>query len=208
MRKTLLAISVALLTVSAAQAQTHWGIKSGLNLGKFTVLEDAKFHTSFHVTGFADIALSEQFSFQPGLSLQGKGTRYKKIIGKKQNYYQLSRHVLSIELPVNMIYYISAGSGKVYVGGGPYVGMNVGGRKKLIEKMGNVTIETKESLTFTGDDRDLNLFDAGANFVLGYKLANGIMINSGYNLGLVNLVPNADKTISNRVLSFGIGFQF
>jgi len=64
-------------------------------------------------------------------------------------------------------------------------------------------------MTFSGDDRQMNLIDAGLNFSVGYKLNNGILFNVGYGLGLSNLSPEKDqKNSSNRVINFGIGFQF
>ena len=69
-------------------------------------------------------------------------------------------------------------------------------------------LKEKMSVKFSGEDKLINRFDAGANFLVGYKLGNGLLLNAGYNLGLTNLIPNSGKTVSNRVLSFVVGYQF
>ncbi|MEJ5056372.1 porin family protein [Sphingobacterium sp. MYb382] len=208
MRKILLTVTVALMTVAGAHAQTQtsWGLKGGVNLAKYTKLQEAKNNTGFYVTGFADFALSPQFSIQPGLSLQGKGA--KSDFKDADDNFKNTINVMSIEVPVNAVYYIPAGTGNVFIGAGPYIGFNVSGKVKTKGQEGGISIDEKNNIKFSGDEKDMNRIDAGANFLLGYKLENGLLINGGYNLGLTNLVPHATDKVSNRVLSFGIGFQF
>ncbi|MEJ5056373.1 porin family protein [Sphingobacterium sp. MYb382] len=207
MKKVLLTMTVALLAVAGAQAQTSWGLKGGVNLGKYSNVDGASNNTSFHVTGFADLPLSEQFSIQPGVSLQGKGMKFESKLADIASS-KTTRNVMSVEIPVNAVYYIPAGSGDFFIGAGPYIGFNVSGKDKYKNTVGSGSNETDKKLKFSGDNKDLNLIDAGANFLLGYKLENGLLINGGYNLGLTNLVPKAADKVSNRVWSFGIGFQF
>jgi hypothetical protein len=67
----------------------------------------------------------------------------------------------------------------------------------------------EKDMKFTGEQRDQNLIDAGANFSVGYKLKNGFLVQAEYGLGMSNLNPdeNSNKT-QNRTLRFGLGFQF
>ena len=207
MKKLLLSFGAALLFVAAAQAQTSYGLKAGVNLGKFSNYGDQTNNTSFYVTGFADLPVAPQFSIQPGVSLQGKGTKFVDSWGDAANV-DISTNIMSIEIPVNAVYYVPAGSGNIFLGAGPYIGFNVSGKEKATGNLGDFNGETDYKLKFSGDDRDFNTIDAGVNFLAGYKLNNGLLLNAGYGLGLTNLVPNADQTVSNRVLSFGLGFQF
>jgi len=207
MKKLLLSFGAALLFVAAAQAQTSYGLKAGVNLGKFSNYGDQTNNTSFYVTGFADLPVAPQFSIQPGVSLQGKGTKFVDSWGDAANV-DISTNIMSIEIPVNAVYYVPAGSGNIFLGAGPYVGFNVSGKEKATGNLGDFSGETDYKLKFSGDDKDFNAIDAGVNFLAGYKFNNGLLLNAGYGLGLTNLVPNADQTVSNRVLSFGLGFQF
>lgn len=209
MKKILLSLGAALLVVTGAQAQTGYGLKAGVNLGKYSDLgSNQKTNTSFYVTGYADLPVSPNFSIQPGVSLQGKGTKFSTTYGNVADI-QVTRNVMSIEIPVNAVYYIPTGeSGKVFVGAGPYIGFNVAGKDKVNTDIAGFTGEKSTTLKLSGDNKDLNVIDAGLNFMLGYKFNNGFLLNGGYNLGLTNIVAGADKNISNRVWQFGVGFQF
>ncbi|ULT22709.1 hypothetical protein KUH03_25680 [Sphingobacterium sp. E70] len=55
----------------------------------------------------------------------------------------------------------------------------------------------------------MKAFDAGLNFLAGFKLTNGFLINGGYGLGLTNMLKDIDGVTSkNRVFSVGVGYQF
>jgi len=213
MKKLLLSIGAAFLLAAGAQAQTSYGLKAGVNLGKYSnvssELKDYQTNNvSFYVTGFADIPVASQFSIQPGVSLQGKGSKYK--IDSDGLDGSISNNVMSIEVPVNAVYYIPAGSGNVFLGAGPYIGFNVSGKTKSDGNLGDSGLEGESDIKFSGDDKNMNLIDAGANFMAGYKFNNGLLINAGYGLGLTNLNPSSDSDskFSSRTLSFGLGFQF
>ncbi|OYD46720.1 hypothetical protein CHU00_05140 [Sphingobacterium cellulitidis] len=212
MKKLLLSFGAALLLAAGAQAQTSYGLKAGVNLSKYSGLsgaldENQKNNVSFYVTGFADIPVAPQFSIQPGVSLQGKGSKYEESSDNASG--KLTQNVMSVEIPVNAVYYIPAGSGQVFLGAGPYVGFNVSGKQKWEGGAFGLEGSGDRKLSFSGDDKDMNLIDAGANFMAGYKFNNGLLINAGYGLGLSNLNPDSDgDKLTNRTLSFGLGFQF
>ncbi|MBE8714565.1 porin family protein [Sphingobacterium hungaricum] len=211
MKKVLLSLSVGLLLAIGANAQVSYGLKAGVNLGKFSgnYSDNQKMITSFHVTGFADLPIANNFSIQPGVSLQGKGSSYSATTwGGVVETFNVDRNLMSVEIPVNAVYYIPAGNGNVFIGAGPYIGFNISGKQKMPDDLSDTEIKT--DIKFSGDDKDMNLIDAGANFMAGYKFNNGLLINAGYGLGLTNLNPsdNSDNNYSSRTLNFGIGFQF
>lgn len=208
MKKLLLTIGIITTVISYGFSQTSYGLKAGVNLAKVSpgveVLKDyQKNHVSFYVTGFADIPVANQFSIQPGISLQGKGSTYEGEMNGTSG--SIKGDVMSIEVPVNAVYYIPAGMGKVFLGAGPYVGFNVSG--KSVSKVGDEA-SVEEKLDFSGDDKDMERVDAGLNFLGGYKFNNGFLINAGYGLGLTDQISDSETKGSHRVLSFGVGFQF
>lgn len=208
MKKLLLSFGAVVLLAAGAQAQTSYGLKAGVNLGKYSNFgENQSNNTSFYVTGFADLPVAPQFSIQPGVSLQGKGSKFEGNYENIGANVESSINTMSIEVPVNAVYYIPAGSGNVFLGAGPYIGFNISAKEKLKGNLGDYNGDKEWDLEI-GNDKDLKLIDAGVNFMAGYKLNNGFLINAGYGLGLTNLAPNSDETVSNRVLSFGVGFQF
>ncbi|MFD2969748.1 porin family protein [Sphingobacterium bambusae] len=210
MKKILLSLGAALLLAAGAQAQTSYGLKAGVNLGKYSnpssIAKDYQvMNPSFYVTGFADLPVASQFSIQPGVSLQGKGNKFK-FDGDGADG-KISTNVMSIEVPVNAVYWIPAGSGNVFLGAGPYIGFNISGKTKGSGNLGGFGGEGEQDIEFGSGDGEMKVIEAGANFMAGYKLSNGFLINAGYGLGLTAL-NNSGDNYSNRVLSFGVGFQF
>ncbi|MGM1431113.1 porin family protein [Sphingobacterium lactis] len=217
MKKLVLLCSSALFLSFAAHAQTSYGIKAGMNLAKLSNVDNSledyqKNNLSFYLTGFADIPVASQFSIQPGISLQGKGEKYSvdETIANAKVDGSARLNILSIEIPVNAVYWIPAGPGKVYVGAGPYIGFNIDAKLKTD---GDVTLEIigdgdKDELDLEiGKDKDIHVVDAGMNFLAGYKLNNGFLINAGYGLGFTKILTDGDKR-SSRVFNLGIGYQF
>ncbi|MDR3010391.1 MAG: PorT family protein [Sphingobacterium sp.] len=198
MKRKLLSIAAALCFIAGAKAQTSYGIKAGLNFSKLNISQgnlsaSSDASTNFYVTGYADLHLANNFSVQPGVSLQGKGG---KVVGEDAKL-----NLMYIEVPVNLVYSIYTGEvGNIFLGAGPYAGFGVSAKAKS----GNIT----ESGSFS--DAGLKTFDAGANFLAGFKFANGFLINGGYSLGLTNFSKYPDETgnFKNRVFSVGVGFQF
>ncbi|TYR33001.1 PorT family protein [Sphingobacterium phlebotomi] len=203
MKRILSFMAVVLCGITAATAQTSYGLKAGVNLAKYkasggniTFTSDTR--TSFYVTGYADITVANNFSIQPGVSFQGKGgTVSGEFVGVNE---KVKEDLMYIEIPVNAVYYIPTGEvGKLFFGAGPYAGLGV----RVKTSAGNIS----ESGSF--DDAGLNIFDAGLNFLGGYKLNNGFLINIGYGLGLTNMMKDIEgATVKNRVWSIGVGYQF
>jgi opacity protein-like surface antigen len=200
MKKILLSLGAAFLLAAGAQAQTSWGLKAGLNFPKITVSgngesESSGTSTNFHVTGYASIPAATNFAIQPGLSLQGKGGK-ADVLGE-----DVTTNLMYLEVPVNAVYYIPTGyTGSVFVGAGPYAGLGLSGKVKGGDE--SMDIE------FGSNADEMKRFDWGFNFLLGYKLNNGFLINGGYGLGLGNLSNVDGITSNNRVFSVGIGYEF
>jgi len=196
MKKILLSLGAAVLLAAGAQAQTSWGAKAGLNFPKLNasgngVTESTDASTNFYVTGYASIPAAANFAIQPGLSLQGKGG---KIDDVKTN-------LMYLEVPVNAVYYIPTGyTGSVFIGAGPYAALGLSGKVKG----GGQSYD----INFGSADDEVNRFDWGFNFLAGYKLTNGFLVNAGYGLGLGNLNNVGSGNLRNGVFSAGVGFEF
>ncbi len=207
----LLVGSLLLLSASSVNAQTSYGVKAGLNLtktshGAYPSQFSQKLYPSYFITAFAEVDLGRKFALQPGVSLQGKGDKYT-VDGETAATWD----VMSIEIPVNVLYYIPTGSaGSLFIGAGPYVGFNIAG-KYNVETSGSPFFGTvgEHKMKFTGSDKDQKLIDAGANFLLGYKLAKGYVINAEYGLGITNIYPDTkSENLRNNTIRIGIGYQF
>lgn len=206
MKRNLLLLAAALGFASASYAQTSYGLKAGVNFPKISITGDnggsinGKASTNFYITGYADVNIAHNLSIQPGLSLQGKGSKGATFgSGEEEVQDDSKMSLMYLEVPVNFVYYIPAGSGNVFLGAGPYAAYGLSAKFS----------EDGASESGSFDDSGLNAFDGGLNFLGGYKLANGFLFNAGYGLGLANMAKEVEGfSVKNRVLSVGIGFQF
>lgn len=213
MKKVVLAAAAMFFAVGVfAQGQPLGiGLKAGVNFPKYNFSGDnssdeTKSTTNFHVTAFLDAPLSTYFSVQPGISLQGKGAKYLEgtLFG---NEYEVTQNTMWVEVPVNFVAKLpTAHIGHIFLGAGPYVGVGLSGDNK---------ISSDESSAEFGDfkfgkNETQKGFDFGVNFIGGYQLANGLQINAGYGLGLLDIMPENSGSVkqTNRVWSAGIGFLF
>ncbi|MBU1372327.1 MAG: PorT family protein [Bacteroidetes bacterium] len=216
MKKLILVIAAIAFSVGGfaqtnSSSKSKFGLKGGLNLPKYRYINsnnntsnDTKTSTNFNLTGYADVPVSTMFSVQPGISIQGKGAKYFD-----NGTNQVEDNILVVEVPVNLLANLSAGPGHVYLGGGPYAGFNVSGKRKYITN--SSTTDAKLNIGNKNGD-DLKGLDFGLNLLLGYQLNTGLNFGVGYGFGLTNLKPtstsNTNVQQNNRVASFTVGYAF
>ena len=215
MKKVLLSVGAALLLAVGAQAQTGFGLKAGVtlpsyNYGSTEDLSDTKSSTNFYITGYMNANVNPNFAIQPGISLQGKGAKLAELeLGS--NRYELTQNTMWLEVPVNFVGKLPLEGAELQLGAGPYVGFGLSGKNKLnrIGDDGDVSSNTLSKFKFGKDEYQKGV-DFGANIMAGVKLGGGFLINANYGLGLTNIAGDKsfNSTVKNRVLSFGIGFEF
>lgn len=205
MKKHILLLILVLTFALGVRGQSTWGIKGGMNLSKLhlstpegSISTDNIF--SLQMTGYWSGMLSEGLYLQPGVSIQGKGGK-NKYIDSENKKVDNTTNLVYLEIPVNLVYYLNAGEGDIYVGLGPYAGWGVFGREKGEEGKQDVTWDS---------DEGYKRFDYGANFIIGYKFLNGMLVNGGYGLGLGNMMPKNDHDMKqyNRTFSLSVGYEF
>ncbi len=195
-----------------------FGAKAGTTFATISQ-EDTKSITSFYVGGVVNILFSEVFTFQPGLTLVGKG--FKKTTSSSLRMPS-SGDILNVtssfkaspwylEIPMNAVFNFQAGAGKIFVGGGPYVDLALfGDYERTIKQTntftGSYSSKTKIDDIDFGEQGGMSSIDFGMNFLLGYQLKNGLSVNAGYGLGLTNNYENLSS--KNKVFSLGLGFAF
>jgi hypothetical protein len=213
-----LIVSLVLLTASlTAFAQTiTYGVKAGVNLSKLTASGNgASVSTQslagFHVGGIVDFGF-DSFSIQPALLFSTKGGKSNSTSSDGTSTFTDNGKITLnyLELPVNFVYKVPAGDGKVFFGAGPYIGYGLSGKSSSHTSGTDITTtDTNENVTFGSGDNDVKNPDYGVNFLAGYELSQGLTINAGYSLGLANLAngSNGVKT-KNQVISFSLGYFF
>ena len=228
MKKTMLSLSLVLgLSITAFAQNVKYGVKAGLTFPKIAASgnqvdelpDNAKANPSFFFGGYADIAVSSQFSVQPGISLIGKGSKFEETESGVEEgiaYSGTAKFTLStmyVEIPVNLVGKVPAGPGDLFFGAGPYLGYAVSGKSKTKVSLnigGNQMSESEEEdVEFGSNEDQMKRIEYGVNFLGGYQLKNGLNFNVGYGLGLSNLANNSgDGKISNRLFCVGVGFSY
>ena len=110
------------------------------------------------------------------------------------------------EIPVYAVGQMNLGTGKGYIGVGPYVGFGFDARHKAD---GMDDIKLYEEIGNTGE-YIMQRWDVGAGIMLGYEFSNNLQINAGYKIGFLDGlgVGSDDATMLNQTISLGIGYRF
>lgn len=199
MKKSYLLTLLMIGTATGLLAQNRLGIKAGLNLAsEYMRMDDQSATTKiaplFHLSAYYDIGVSQRFSIQPGLSLEGKGG-VSEVNGES-----LTDKLMYLELPINFIAWTPTKSGEFFFGGGPYFAYGINakvtsGRNALHLEWGN-------------EIDQLRPFDAGLGLIVGYRFNGGITTRISSSAGMVNISNQSGVKYLNRVTAIGIGYEF
>ena len=220
MKKLLLLLLLScFVSISFAQS-VHLGIRAGLNESALSgydfvdngtsVKGNASYISRFHAGLFAEIPAG-RFSIEPGVFYTQKGGETKlqtmTVISARQYYEKTTLNYL--EIPVNVLYNIPVGVGKIFVGGGPYAAFGLSGHYRSTYFTSSV--QNTQSGEAQGEIKfDKNGYrnpDYGINTLLGLRLKNNISFNVGYGFGLTNLYRSGTSA-KNKVLSISVGYEF
>ncbi len=220
MKKVFLIAAFAAATMGA-KAQVTFGIQAGANMGNVQAEEeymgetweseyDSKF--GFLIGGVAEIPVSSNFTFRPELNFIQKG--FKESESEAGYSYETKATASFIELPLNFVYNVAAGSGTFFVGAGPSIGFGIGGKVKSEMSFGGETESEETDIKFDGDDEatddnvHLKSLDFGANILAGYKMSNGLFFSLGYSKGFSNLSPYENSSFKTSGVQLKVGFMF
>ena len=192
MKKILMTVAFAALTIAGANAQTKFGVRAGLNLADVAlksgdVKRESKIRPAFYVGGLAEFAFNDVVLMDAGLTYSNQGAKAKEGDGA------LRQHALN--LPVWFKY--------DFAGFRPKAGLYAGYILSQQLKTGN-------EIT-TVDKDDYKHFDYGIGLGVEYNLPNnGLFFEASYNWGLANLQKNGDSKnyANNRVIQVGVGYKF
>ncbi len=228
--KKILLLALLLVSMLPIYAQTSIGVIAGYNRsstnpgnykGQYPN-SNFSFKSGWRAGVTTDHRLSKKFYLQPQLLLNSKGRNYD-VPYSQELPQELSSTIqlLYLELQANMVFKQQWGSGKFFVGAGPYIGRGVGGSEKrtgYIEINGEKHhFDTKYKVKFVNNvpipADDNNTYyepnDVGLNLQAGYELKNGLFFNAVYSLGLTNLYHSpADPNPKNTYWGLSVGYFF
>lgn len=166
------------------------GIKSGLNLATFygDNIEELTFRSSVNLGFFAEIIVSDKFSFQPELVYSGQGSFFEGAEGVSSSKIKYDY----INLPLMAKFYLVENFALEV---GPQIGFLV--NKKSKDGSGQRPLDNIAPVDFS--------IGAGLN----YELSSGVFFQGRYNLGITNTnTADNNQRLSNAVIQLSAGYQF
>jgi hypothetical protein len=180
------------VTAISAEAQLKFGIRGGLNAStvSFPNLPNKSEKISFHIGGFTDIPISDNFmSIQPELSYSSKGTMFK-VLNQKQS---INMNYVDLLVPVS--FKMNAFSLNV----GPYVSYLISSPDYIYYNDNSVLVDGFKKI------------DAGLTAGLNYNF-NKMLFGLRFNQGLIDVTENNTRTLlgsgKNAVGQVSVGFKF
>jgi hypothetical protein len=172
----------------------------------------------FHIGAFAAYPVGK-ISIQTGLLYTTKGGVPYSFSGNyTTNDYYNRKDVLRLnylEVPLNILYNIPIGTNKVFIGGGPYIGIGISGKESYTitdnspgEASANQVNKGSKSVAYGSGYDDIKGTDLGLGAKLGFALKKGWLISFNYEYGLTNLSNDPSYSGENKILSLSLGYSF
>lgn len=201
-------VALLLSTLSFNSFGQKIGLKIGSNLFRFNMDRDDD--TSFdhktkqvnlHIGLTAEFALGSKFSIQPGILFSKKNVRYENKLTPTE-FFRSDYSPTFMEIPVSLKYFLMPEKNRLYVFGGPYAALGMGGDLKIQNRI--PPAQTLEDHEIWGDDDGdrLKRFDYGISVGTGIDI-NNFEIEFFYNYGIPDLANEMDGVVSARTQSFG-----
>lgn len=191
-------MTTGLVTVNA-QTPINYGVKAEANMSNFllTDLDNQSSTMKLGPTlgGFINIGVHENFSIQPEVMLFYRQSKMETG-SVKDDFRQWG-----MQVPVYFLGQTYTNSGKFYAGVGPYLGLGFDAKYKDADKDLYKKVNGKT---------DMNRWDFGLGALVGYEFSNGVQVNGGYQLGLIDQLDalKDDASMRNQAVSLGVGYRF
>ena len=210
MKKILLSlIAILIFTVANAQ-EAKFGVKAGMVLSTLSgdATQDSQFKPGFVFGGFAAVALSDKFTFQPELLFSFQGTAYRDYYNGNDDFYykQQNLNLNYLQIPLMAKYYVAK---KFSLEFGPQFGFLLSAKRNTFNYA--IIGEDDNYNTHSIDVKDnFKTFDFGLNIGGGYDFNDKWGINLRYNFGLNNAAQNdgTNYTANNQVLAVTGSYKF
>ncbi|SEA05243.1 Outer membrane protein beta-barrel domain-containing protein [Porphyromonadaceae bacterium KH3R12] len=197
-------IAAMLIMVTAASAQVNLGVKGGVNMSNFygDELDDKNVKIGFHVGLAADYEFMYNSAIQTGLFFTTKGFKAENT----DLDAKYTENLMYLQLPVHYAYKLDVSPGmRIVFHAGPYAAYGVGGSRKA--SVGNISGEWDVDKIFGDGNRQYKPFDAGLGLGVGAEFGP-ILIDLGWDMGLVNISNVSDGNIKNQNAYLSVGYKF
>lgn len=208
MKKFTSTLILLFITSLVGFAQLRIGFVGGVQSANIIAKDASETYTASYKTGFQlgitiDKSITDHFSIRPQLLYSLKGTKNDPInIGFGYGIAESSFTLSYLELPVQLMYGIEAGPGKILLGAGPYLAYGLSGKSTAVLAGKSET----ESIEFGLSADQIKRIDFGLKLSAGYELTSGISFSAHFTPGLANLSNEPATTAKNTVFGASVGF--
>lgn len=227
--KPILYFLIALFFSPAVMAQVKLAPEAGVNIfNQFSEVRDpvaqqTEISASDFLPGFraglnADIGILRSFSIQVGAfyAMHRTGDIFKTTFPDGASTAVTRRVMIhNLQVPLYFLYESGAtGSGRFFVGAGPYFLYALGGNlKSEVSKTDSsgfkqVTISKVDMETGDQETDYIKPFDMGIGATLGYEFPAGLYLRTHLQYGLLNLQPQGGPNHSLKNISLGLSLGF
>ncbi|WP_343302991.1 porin family protein [Chitinophaga niabensis] len=181
---------------------------------------ESKYAPKWHAGLVADIHLIKGFYLQPQVLISKKGAKMEQraylsfitYIGDQKT------DLTYLELPVNLVYKMPLGTGKLVAGAGGYCARGISGKfddRVSQTTPGNPTYKNEISGKIRFENKipaqhEPTYFykksDHGLNFMAGYEFKNGLIFNASYSMGLTDAFTPEPEIRRNRYFGLSAGY--
>jgi len=186
--------------LSAQDKPVSFGIKAGPNLSNYRLGGDmkglkSKMNIGGSLGGFVKYDLSTNFALQSGIDVYYKISSIEPKAGQSSAKFKS----FGVEIPLYGIIQGAVGSGKAFIGAGPYIGYGI------IAKSAGVNLFKKNSEIGAAA---LNRLDYGIGGIIGYDFDKNLQINASYQFGLADLHKANGGSMKSQGVAIGIAYKF
>jgi hypothetical protein len=190
------------INITAGFTSSTW---AGEDADLFGTEDQKQALAGFHLGASIDIALNDNFSFQPGLLFTTKGVAFD-LSGTSDTSNDASLSFYYLNVPLNIKYNYEINDDLSIFGlAGPYIGFGLTGTvTQDIGGPGGLIESTETNIKFNDDD-DFNRLDFGLGFGAGVGY-QAFSLGVYYDLGLANLSSLDEISITQNILRVSVGY--
>ena len=186
--------------LSAQDNPVSVGFKAGASLSNYRLGGnmkgfDSKMSIGGSVGGFVKYDLSENFALQSGIDVYYRTSKLESTTDRTSNKINF----FGVEIPLYGMLQGELGSGKAFIGAGPYVGFGISAKSNGTNLFKNSSVAGKPAM---------NRFDYGVGGIIGYDFDKNWQINASYQFGLADLHKGNGGSMKNHGASIGLAYKF
>jgi hypothetical protein len=195
-----MAVAMFSTQLSAQDNPVSVVFKAGSSLSNYRLGGDMKgFKSKMNfggaVGGFIKYDISTNFALQSGIDVYYKTSELESQADKSSDKLKS----WGVEIPLYGIVQVELGSGKAFIGAGPYLGYGISA------KSDGANLFKKNSET---GKAAMNRLDYGVGGIIGYDFNKNWQINASYQFGLADLHKGKGGSMKSHGAAIGIAYKF